>query len=445
MTKTRKMRISVKQENWLKKAISSTLVVAIVFIAGGFTAVEQALAAPSLNTYRLTFSGSNNQNPDAAIDSAGNVSAVYERSGMIYYKQNRQTEEAVIAGTNPAMALDNAGNVHVVFISSGTFVKYIEKTAAGWQPAVDIGSGSQADITVDASGKVYLALIRTESDGYSDLLYINNTSGDFNSATPEIVEDGKLDGALTTNYTDPTIKIDGAGKYHIAYLNTTYTGDPTSSAKYVQVKTNAADGNSVSDNLGYTSTGILSANSLVLNGTTAEVIYVADVSAVYLAKITASASWDVSTVVAGGGSKPTLALNGVDPSVTYEFSGNVVYDEDNGSGFGAQVDVDTSSNNPVVVLNSTNKYVYYVKSGDIYLATDKNIIDQNPPVISGVIDGNTYTSAVTITYTDAENEGPVTATLDGAAFASGDSVNTNGAHTLVVTDAAGNTATVSFT
>ncbi|MFA6322900.1 MAG: hypothetical protein WCX71_05560, partial [Candidatus Buchananbacteria bacterium] len=41
--------------------------------------------------------------------------------------------------------------------------------------------------------------------------------------------------------------------------------------------------------------------------------------------------------------------------------------------------------------------------------------------------------------------GPVTATLDGAAFASGDSVNTNGAHTLVVTDAAGNTATVSFT
>ncbi|MCD1260931.1 S-layer homology domain-containing protein, partial [Paenibacillus athensensis] len=66
-------------------------------------------------------------------------------------------------------------------------------------------------------------------------------------------------------------------------------------------------------------------------------------------------------------------------------------------------------------------------------------IDKTAPVVSGVIDGSFYNVDKTITF----NEG--TATLDGSAFSSGDTVSADGPHTLVVTDAAGNTTTVTFT
>ena len=66
-------------------------------------------------------------------------------------------------------------------------------------------------------------------------------------------------------------------------------------------------------------------------------------------------------------------------------------------------------------------------------------IDKTAPVVSGVVNGQTYTAAVAPSF----NEG--TALLDGQPFASGSTVSTNGVHNLVVTDAAGNTVTVQFT
>ncbi|MGE5701646.1 MAG: Ig-like domain-containing protein [Clostridia bacterium] len=67
------------------------------------------------------------------------------------------------------------------------------------------------------------------------------------------------------------------------------------------------------------------------------------------------------------------------------------------------------------------------------------IIDKTAPVVSGVTEGSLYNVNKTITF----NEG--TATLDGSAFTSGSTVSAEGAHTLIVTDAAGNTTTVNFT
>ncbi len=69
--------------------------------------------------------------------------------------------------------------------------------------------------------------------------------------------------------------------------------------------------------------------------------------------------------------------------------------------------------------------------------------------VSGVVDGGSYEDSVTINYgqTDA-NPGTTTAALDGASFFSGDTVSTEGTHSLEVTatDAAGreDTAAVSF-
>ncbi|OPJ64379.1 Ig-like domain-containing protein [Clostridium oryzae] len=62
-----------------------------------------------------------------------------------------------------------------------------------------------------------------------------------------------------------------------------------------------------------------------------------------------------------------------------------------------------------------------------------------PPVVSGVNNKGIYNANKVITF----NEG--TATLDGTAFTSGAIVSTEGKHTLVVIDAAGNTTTVVFT
>lgn len=66
------------------------------------------------------------------------------------------------------------------------------------------------------------------------------------------------------------------------------------------------------------------------------------------------------------------------------------------------------------------------------------ILDTTPPVITGVTNSGVYNADVTISF----NEG--TATLNGAAFTNGTTISTSGNYTLVVTDSAGNTTTITF-
>jgi len=69
----------------------------------------------------------------------------------------------------------------------------------------------------------------------------------------------------------------------------------------------------------------------------------------------------------------------------------------------------------------------------------KFTIDKTAPAVSGVTEGSSYNTDQSVTF----NEG--TATMNGAPFASGTTVSAEGQYTLVVTDAAGNVTTVSFT
>lgn len=71
--------------------------------------------------------------------------------------------------------------------------------------------------------------------------------------------------------------------------------------------------------------------------------------------------------------------------------------------------------------------------------TVKFTIDKTAPVVTGVSNNGLYNEDVIITF----NEG--TATLDGDDFTSGKAVTSEGSHTLVVTDAAGNATTINFT
>ncbi|RXT03689.1 cadherin-like beta sandwich domain-containing protein [Ammoniphilus sp. CFH 90114] len=71
--------------------------------------------------------------------------------------------------------------------------------------------------------------------------------------------------------------------------------------------------------------------------------------------------------------------------------------------------------------------------------SDTIILDTNAPIVEGVRYGEVTNSDLVITF----NEG--TAQLNEMPFSSGDTVSTEGNHTLVVTDEAGNTTTVHFT
>ncbi|EJL21040.1 Ig-like domain-containing protein [Brevibacillus sp. BC25] len=78
-------------------------------------------------------------------------------------------------------------------------------------------------------------------------------------------------------------------------------------------------------------------------------------------------------------------------------------------------------------------------AGNLFTTSDTIVLDKTPPVVTGVANGSFYTTDVTPVFDDG------TATLNGAPFVSGTKVSVEGKYTLVVTDTAGNTTTVTFT
>ncbi|MFC5701473.1 leucine-rich repeat domain-containing protein [Cohnella faecalis] len=90
-------------------------------------------------------------------------------------------------------------------------------------------------------------------------------------------------------------------------------------------------------------------------------------------------------------------------------------------------------------VSEEGAYSLYVRD---QAGLDKDIhfvIDKQPPVVTGVVNGATYEQAVSITY----NEGK--AALNGKPLGNGATVGEDGAYTLIVTDEANNSTTVRFT
>lgn len=406
-----------------KKLLLSVLVLSL--IGCGILAYGSVLAVSTIfpNAYQITSTG-DAINPDADIDASGNVYVAFEKSGSIYYKKNLESEQLIGTGTNPDIAVDSAGIAHIAYLDSGN-VMYAK---LGTAPD-GVASGDYATIDTDSSNNAHIAYSSANSIYYS-------VSG----AAGTLVLEAKNEGGIDKKYSNPVIKIDGSGNYHIACLYSAYVGDPLTDAKYIKVITNAADGNSLSANLGYDTNGILSQNGLAVDGSGAYIAFTGYDMKAYRAIVTTTDSWDEVIAVAGGASNAGIFVNGSTVGISYVSSGNVKFKEDTGSGFGSANTIDSGSN-PVLVLGA-GKYAYYEKSGNIYLATDQIITDSNPPVVSGVTEGGVYTVPTVITFTDAETT--PTATLDGTAFVSGTTVNTLGAHTLIVTDIA-NTVTIHFT
>ncbi|MGE6517494.1 S-layer homology domain-containing protein [Lysinibacillus sphaericus] len=91
-----------------------------------------------------------------------------------------------------------------------------------------------------------------------------------------------------------------------------------------------------------------------------------------------------------------------------------------------------------MLVTMDGMYTLVVTDSAGNVTTVNFMIDTEAPLVTGVTNGGIYKDKVTITF----NEG--TATLNGAAFASGTEIGHDGSYTLIVTDAAGNVTTVNF-
>ncbi|MBM7609091.1 hypothetical protein JOD29_002357 [Lysinibacillus composti] len=96
------------------------------------------------------------------------------------------------------------------------------------------------------------------------------------------------------------------------------------------------------------------------------------------------------------------------------------------------------------VITEDGDYVLEVTDLAGNITTIQFVIDQIPPIITGVINGHFYKNAVTPEF----NEGTATLSKDGGAvegFTSGTPIGQEGSYTLIVTDGSGLSSTVQFT
>lgn len=412
------------------------------------------------NIYQISFNAVASAKPDAAIDTNGNLHAVYERNGNIYYKKNRGAEQLVAAGTDASIAVGSNNIPQVVYLDSGN-VKFTKLDGA-WTAPETLGAGDWATIDVDSLNNAHAAFSALDADGYSDIIYANNASGDFISALvlngkSDVVNDLDDEGnpyAYTVNYSyfKPVIKLDSNDNYYIAHLKTSDYGIE-GIEEDIEVKSDLAGADFTSGAGG----GLdISKNAFVLDSSGNALIVAGDKTSSSITRVMidyANTNGGISTVGTVYSDEPLdnptgaviVANEANEEVVAVDLTSGVKFFGKSADGWFNLIDSGNEfidSLNPVMILGAGSHYVYYEKSGNIYLATDQTIADTNPPVVSGVAESGLYNTAKTITFSD--DEAVATATLNGTAFASGDAVSADGTHVLIVTDGA-NPMTVNFT
>ena len=102
-----------------------------------------------------------------------------------------------------------------------------------------------------------------------------------------------------------------------------------------------------------------------------------------------------------------------------------------------------------VSLDADGNYVVYAKAEDkagnlCYVSSDGLVIDMSAPTVSGIVDGGVYTGEVTFTVSDANID---TITINGEEVSGSEFtlLPAEGLQTVVVTDKAGNTVTLTVT
>lgn len=122
-----------------------------------------------------------------------------------------QADTVVIKSICDADVLPN-GDIAVLYISEGkVYLGQLNPSTNNWSKQ-EIGSGKEAAMALDASGRVHIAYIKTNDDlAYT---YYNGTSW-----TSEKTIDSLNFGGASGVLTNPDIAIDSSGKAHITYMD----------------------------------------------------------------------------------------------------------------------------------------------------------------------------------------------------------------------------------
>jgi hypothetical protein len=319
-------------------------------------------------------------------------------------------------GLPQGVGFSNVSGLGLVALPQDMSRRYFEFLPVEPLDPVAVVSCDSASIDTDSSNNVYIAYSVNEGE-YSNIYLLNKNSGE-----PEKLLEGGFISGLKKNYTKPAIKIDSNNNYHIAYIYNELPCDPEDitvcdnegASQYVRVITNTT-GNSTSGKISVEATGVIGANGLAMDGSNnAYVVYTID-SSVLEAKISGENSWDEYAVTSGSDIPASISADGSSIGIAYSASDSIRYKDDLGNGSYSSVTLIDEGTNPVLVLN-TNKYVYYEKGGNIWLATDKDIPDVTAPVIT-LLGSSPVDVTVDETYTDAgvtaldETDGDITASV----------------------------------
>jgi hypothetical protein len=430
------MRILTSFGEIMRKNFSTTLafLTVLTLILAPYGSIKAKAAVSSLeipNNYEIAVAGTN---LDAVVDSAGNAHVVFERSGNIYLVKNRGSEQLIGAGSSPSIAMDNSGNPHIAYISSGSVI--YETFDGDWDNQVNVGIGTSAsyvDIDTDSNGKAHIFMrAKYYPDNYSwvDLLYVTNANGSF-----EIVRgwngdrDYSSSGSWGGYYYDShpiSIAIDNNDNYHLLFYHASvwvWYADRYWNYS-LQYHTNI-DGASVNLGENYT----LYKNSLAIDALgRANVLY----GGIKHGLITGG-TWSETNLTTA--SNPSISSNNSAIAIAYTSSG-INYYENNGVGMGQTIQIDAQGDNSVVALNDSNRFIYYIKNGKIYLATDKTIF--NAPIISGVYEGEIYNSDREISWDHGSGS------LNGTSVSSPITVGNEGAYNITVVNSEGKSSSINF-
>ncbi len=333
-------------------------------------------AQGSFSVFPITNNINDDVNPDIARDVSGNLHLVYERDGSIYYRSgtpyNLSEEERISQGSLPAIAIDLEGNPHIVYVYSKNTIHYIRRKVKIWLEPEIVAPGNYADIDVDANGFAHIVYVNpwADEDKYNEIFYTNNTGGVF--AKGQFLYDSYYEPELKIGnyYSNPCIKIDSAGKYHLTLIFRYWSSWPNEpDFDYILYRTNSGNGfENKSPEMPYYSAD-LTKNALCLDEKGKPHIVYSSNNAIYYTNASAT-SW--CYIILGNGAQCALDFINNIAGITYNYNGTIYYLEHNEmkSGLPQQV---SSGNNPDLILRT--KAIVFVKNDgyddEINLATDE--------------------------------------------------------------------------